>query len=247
MFVGNCRAGKSTGSNQLILHELYVDIPIKADQWSDPVTRQFPDVGPFKYRAFSRIHGIQLPIGPDPDVFVVDCEGVAILGETTAALKQATFTLAYMTNIIVYVIKDQRKPQHVNDVRTQFMLSRGLTRKLSGFLIGTTIMTREVGVRFPKRHKPSIAEKKEKRIKADDARRERIITIMKNAHVALSEEDLLILALSTVNEEELFWKSLEAFLLFTAGIASRRKNISVAQLLHFFNAAKGPIMTIGDS
>jgi ribosomal protein L35AE/L33A len=97
----------------------------------------------------------------DPDVFVVDCEGVNSLGEATAILKQATFALAQMASMIVQVMKGQVNQQNISDVRAQFVLSRAFTRKLPGFSIGTTIMMREVGVRLPKGRKPSIAERNE--------------------------------------------------------------------------------------
>jgi hypothetical protein len=64
--------------------------------------------------------------------------------------------------------------------------------------------------------------------------------------IQLSEEDLLVLAQPTMRQPDLYWKSIEDFLIFTASIASRKSNFSGESLLRLFDEAKPFLMQIQD-
>jgi hypothetical protein len=61
-----------------------------------------------------------------------------------------------------------------------------------------------------------------------------------------SDQDLLVLAQPTFDDSDLYWKSIEDFLLFTANVASIRARIPGKTLLELFAAAKPAIMSVRD-
>jgi hypothetical protein len=105
MFVGNSRAGKSTRLNQLVLRKLHSNAPFKAARGLDPVTMKFQYVGPLKFGELSHIHGIDLEVNSNPDIFLVDCEGLYSLGTTTKVVEQATFALSQMVSMTVLLMR----------------------------------------------------------------------------------------------------------------------------------------------
>jgi hypothetical protein len=105
----------------------------------DPVTKRFQYFGPFKFDHRSQIHGIPLSVPCDPDLFLIDCEGLHSLSSTTAFLKQATFALSQMVSMTVLVMKDMVNHENIENVRSMFVLSHPFSRHLRGFSIGTTI------------------------------------------------------------------------------------------------------------
>jgi septin family protein len=129
MFVGNSRVGKSAHLNQLLLHKLKSDIPFEAFSGADPVTMKFQYLGPWKFRQLSQIHSIDLHVTSDPDIFLIDCEGLHSLGKTTAVLKQATFSLSQMVSMTVLVMKEQVNHENIENVRSLFVLSHAFSRQ----------------------------------------------------------------------------------------------------------------------
>jgi hypothetical protein len=222
LFVGNGRAGKSTRANQLLLHELQPDSPFEADSGPSPITKQFQYVGPLKFGQLSEIHGITLDVRGDPDIFIIDCEGLHALESTTATLKQATFALSQMVTMTVLVMKDQVNHENVDHARSLFVLSHAFSRELPGFAIGTTIMMRDVGIRVDRGTKPSLTERNQMRQHSDTDQRVRILEVLNRAGILFSDQDLLVLAQPTFDDRDLYWKSIEDFLVFTANVASIR-------------------------
>jgi hypothetical protein len=246
MLVGNGRAGKSTRANQLVRHELQCDSPFEALSGSEPVTMKFQYCGPFKFGQLSQIHGIQLQVDSDPDIFLIDCEGLHALGTTTAVLKQATFALSQMVSMTVLVMKDLVNHDNIDDVRSLFDLSHAFSRNLPGFEIGTTIMMREVGIRYPGGKELTSEEKNQIRQESDCKQRGRILEVLNRARVRFSDHDLLVLAQPMFDEPDLYWKSMNDFLFFAASVAGRRKSISGKSLLALLDEATPSIMMITD-
>jgi hypothetical protein len=139
MLVGNSRAGKSTRVNQLITHELRSSGPFQAESGADPVTMKFQYVGPFKFQDLSQIHSVDLPLNSNPDIFVIDCEGLHSLGKTTTTVKQAAFALSQTVSLTVLVMKEQMNHENIENTRSLFVLSHAFSCQLPGFAIGTNI------------------------------------------------------------------------------------------------------------
>jgi hypothetical protein len=246
MLVGNGRAGKSTRANQLVQHQLNCDSPFEALSGSEPVTMKFQYCGPFKFGQLSQIHGIPLQVGSDPDIFLIDCEGLHALGKSTAVLKQATFALSQLVSMTVLVMKDLVNHDNVESVRSLFDLSHAFSRHLPGFEIGTTIMMREVGIRYPRGKTLTLDQKDQLRQQSDVKQRGMILDVLNRARVAFSEDDLLVLAQPTFDDPDLYWKSINDFLFFAVHVAEKRKPISGKSLLALFGEAKPSIMAITD-
>jgi hypothetical protein len=183
MFVGDGRAGKSTRANQLVKHELQMDEPFDALNGSEPVTMKFQYAGPIKFAHLANTHNLQLHVDNDPDIFIIDCEGLHSLGLTTATLKQATFALSQIVSMTVLVMNGQINLENINDVRSLFMLSHAFSCELHGFEIGTTIMMREVGVRPPKGQQLSSEAMNSLRREADASQKRTILEKLNQAQM----------------------------------------------------------------
>jgi hypothetical protein len=246
MFVGNGRAGKSTRLNQLLLHKLRSETPFEAFNGPYPVTMRFQYVGPLKFRDLSRIHRIDLPVESDPDIFLIDCEGFHSLEDTTAVLKQAAFTLSQMVSMTVLVMKEQVNRENIENVRSLFLLSHAFSSQLPGFSIGTTIMMRDVGIRYPRVQKLTVHQKNCLRQKADEEQRGKIMELLNENHISFSERDFLVLAQPEFDEANLYWESINDFLYFLANIAANRSHVSGNSLLDLLQEAKPSIMQVTD-
>jgi hypothetical protein len=246
MFVGNGRAGKSTRLNQLLRHKLRCESPFQTFSGPDPVTMAFQYVGPIKFRELAEIHDIELQVASGPDLFLIDCEGLHALGDTTAMLKQATFALSQMASMTVLVMKEQVNQENIESVRSLFVLSHAFSRQLPGFSIGTTIMMRDVGIRYPPGQQLTLNQKNCLRQKTDGEQRAKILKILNDNRVTFSETEFLVLAQPEFEEEYLYWKSIEDFLRFTANVAENRSRVSGQSLLDLFEEAKPSIMQVTD-
>jgi hypothetical protein len=107
LLLGDARTGKSTRGNQLLAHEPKSRKPFKAEMGLVPITRGFQYVGPLKFRDLETIHHIRLQVPSDPDIFVIDCEGLHSLVEATPTLKKAMFSLSQLASMTVLVQNKQ--------------------------------------------------------------------------------------------------------------------------------------------
>jgi hypothetical protein len=233
-------------ADQLLLHEIRPEHPFEAMNGADPVTMQFQSVGPVKFDQLARTHNVLLTIESDPDIFIIKCEGFHCMGETTPALKQATFSLSQMVSMTVLVMKEQVNHGNIDNVRSLFILSHAFSRDLPGFLIGTTIMMREVGIRYPRGARLSLQQRDEYRQQSDVKQRTAIMNVLNRERLKFSERDLIVLGQPGFEEEDVYWKSMEDFLRFTAAIMDGRQKISGQSLLQLFNEAKPSIMQVTD-
>jgi hypothetical protein len=243
-FIGNGRVGKSTRANQLTRRELLTSRPFESQSGTEPVTMKFQYVGPIPFSELGTIHQVSFAPVADQSVFIIDCEGLYSLGETTPLLKQATFALLQIASMIVLVVNDQVNFANGDDARAMLMLSHAFGREIPGFSVGTTIMIRDVGVRIRSKEHQTLEQKNELRRKADRVQREKILRFLNQSR--FSEETLLVLAQPEIETEDLYWKSIEDFLIFSGEIASRRSQISGEGLIQLFNEAKSTILRIND-
>jgi hypothetical protein len=175
----------------MLRHQLNPNGPFESYNGSDPVTKKFHYVGPFKFQFFSEVHRIDVHVNSDPDVFLIDCEGLHSLEKTTTVLQQATFALSQIVSMITLVMKEQVNYENIEHVRSLFVLSHAFTRQLPGFSIGTTIMMQEVGVSDPKGQRLSLDEKNALRQQSDHRQRQLILDVLNRARLNFSERDLL--------------------------------------------------------
>jgi GTPase SAR1 family protein len=243
-FIGNGRVGKSTRANQLIRRELLTSRPFESQSGTEPVTMKFQYVGPIPFSELGTIHKVSLAPVADQSIFIIDCEGLYSLGETTPLLKQATFALLQIASMVVLVVNDQVNFANGDDARAMLMLSHAFGHELPGFSVGTTIMIREVGVRTRPKEHHTFEQKNELRKKADHVQREKILSFLNQSR--FSQETLLVLAQPEIETEDLYWKSIEDFLVFSGEIASKRSQISGEGLIRLFNEAKPIILRIND-
>jgi hypothetical protein len=151
-----------------------------------------------------------------------------------------------MVSMTVLVMKEQVNYENIANVRSLFVLSRAFSRQIPGFAIGTTIVMREVGVRFPRGQELKLPQKNQLRQESDTKNRNTVLGVLNHANIKFSERDLLVLAQPGIDEGELYWKSIEDFLNFAAVVASERANISGQSLIDLFDAAKPSILQIND-
>jgi hypothetical protein len=242
MFIGNTRAGKSTRTNQIIQHELRPDGPFISDSGVTAITKRFQSLHDHLFA----IHDVPLPVHSNPDLFLIDCEGLHSLGHTTPVLKQATFALSQIVTMTVLVMKDLVNHENIDSVRSLFVLSHAFSRHLPGFSIGTTIMMREIGIRRENGESLSVERKNARRREADQGQRELVLKFLNQAELNFSEQDLLVLAQPSFDDPELYWKSMEDFFHFTAAIADGKSRISGQSLLQLFEEAKQSITKVTD-
>jgi hypothetical protein len=242
MFIGGTREGKSTRANQLLNHTIRPQLPFTTDGGSNPITKGFEYVGPFKFKELSRIHKISLTAPEEADIFVIDCEGFGSLSQMTPALKQAAFALSQMASMIVFVTKNVISHTNLPHISAILKLSHAFTGESLSFAKGTAIMIREVGIRREEGKKPD-----DIRRQTDIERRKIVLQMMAENGVNYSDGDFLLLEQPTLDrEEDLYWKSIEDFLEFAAKIASERPLVRGNLLLELFEMAKPSIMNINN-
>jgi hypothetical protein len=186
MFIGNGRVGKSTRLNQILTKEIDGEEPFKSLGGTAAVTTKFQFYGPLKSAQLGQIHGLDLSVKSDPDVFLIDCEGLHSLGETTPELKKATFALAQMSSLTVLVMKEMLNHQNLDSVRSLFALTRAFSRDIPGFLSATAFIQRDVGV--PCSKPASFEEKNELRMKNDSSQKSTFLALLNSGNPMFSEQ-----------------------------------------------------------
>jgi hypothetical protein len=73
-----------------------------------------------------------------------------------------------------------------------------------------------VGIRYPRGQKLTLDEKNAMRQESDLNQRTKILEILNAHQVVFSETDLLVLGQPQTEEPDLYWKSIQDFLNFTA-------------------------------
>jgi hypothetical protein len=230
--------------NQLLTKDLKADEPFLSCGGHTPVTRKFQFCGPLKFADLARIHQIDLAVGTNPDIFLIDCEGLHSLGETTPGLKQATFALAQISSLTILVMRDLLNRENLESVRSLFAISHAFSQQIPGFSQGTVILQRDVGVSC--RRSASFDEKNRERRAADIASRGQIRDLLNEKHLGFSAQSLAVLSQPGFDEPGLYWESINDFLEFTQIIASAGHPMGTATLLDLFDEAKPHIMNVRD-
>jgi hypothetical protein len=82
MFIGNYRAGKSTRLNQIVSGQINSTMPFRSNGGKDHITIGFQFLGPISIAQLGEIYGINLSVQHNPDIFLIDCEGLSNLGKS---------------------------------------------------------------------------------------------------------------------------------------------------------------------
>jgi hypothetical protein len=241
-FIGNSRDGKSTRLNQIITKQLKTDKPFDVDPGPDPVAKSFQAVGPISIQDLSEIHRIDLHCSSRPDIFLVDCEGLHSLSETSSGVKKATFALAQISNIVVLVTKAQLSFENFNSVWSLFALSRAFNGEDQGFPRGTVILQRDVGVRKI----PSLKDQESARQTADRDWCEKCRALLSQKNLHFVGDELKVLCQPTFDQPELYWNSICDVIRYMCTIADRRDKTSARNLTDIFNSTKPHIMKVQD-
>jgi hypothetical protein len=115
---------------------------------------------------------------------------------------------------------------------------------MPGSSTGMTIMIREVGVRRPRGTQSTFDQWNQSREDQDSKLKAQVVASLTGRSIQLQTDDLLVLAQPSWSDQQLYWKSIEDFLRFTARDASQRTRISGESLLKLFSHAKTLIMKI---
>jgi hypothetical protein len=92
-----------------------------------PISTAFQFCRPIRFADFSRLHNIKLTGEKDPDVFLIDCEGLHSLSDATPSLKKATFALAQMSSLTVLVVRGMSNYNNIDSAKSLFVLGRAFT------------------------------------------------------------------------------------------------------------------------
>jgi hypothetical protein len=146
MFIGNDRSGKSTRLNQIVSGDIKSSIPFRSSGGTKHVTIGFQFLGPIPISELVEVHKFYLSTESKLDIFLVDCEGLACLGESTPTLKRAMFALCQISSITVLVMKEMINVSNIEDVRSLFSIFNVFKGSIPGFKTGTVIMIRDIGL-----------------------------------------------------------------------------------------------------
>lgn len=252
MFIGNLRSGKSQRLNQLLTKKLRSKSPFKTLQGKDPVTRNFQECGPFKFQDFGQFHEINLSSSTDPDIFLIDCEGLNAIENDSdkiseeeqvirSLLRKAMFALTQISGVTILVMKEMVNLENIENIRSLF----GVTKLIQGgnarFESGSIIMIRDVGLED---YDGDFDELNQERKKQDLSYRKDIIEILNGANVQFTEDNLYVLAQPGFEDEDLYWESIKDCLQFCMTISESRLLIPGSMLIELFEESLPIIMEI---
>jgi hypothetical protein len=150
-----------------------------------------------------------------------------------------------MSSVTVLVMKDVINHQNAEAARSLFVLGRAFSRDIPGFATGTVIMMRDVGLDIDAG--ADFSEKDDLRRAADSENRTNIRNVLNDKRIPFTEHTSLVLAQPERDlDPDLYWKSIEDFLIFVKKIADARSAIPGHVLCDLFDEAKPHIMQIND-
>jgi hypothetical protein len=126
LFVGNSRAGKSQRLNQLLSKKLKNEFPFKPASGSSPITENFQVCGPLSFNQLAQIHQIDLPCRSNPDIFLIDCEGLNSLEKKSMLFRKGIFALTQLSSINIMVMKEQVNHERFEKIRSFFVVTKSI-------------------------------------------------------------------------------------------------------------------------
>jgi hypothetical protein len=113
---------------------------------------QFQDTA-ITFDELAKIHGIEFPpaVSPDfprPDIFLIDCEGLACLDEKTLALCNAMITLAQISKVNVLVLTEIPNESTIDGIRSLFSVNKFFNGAIAAIQSVSIVLVREVDINF---------------------------------------------------------------------------------------------------
>jgi hypothetical protein len=150
LFMGCTRAGKSTRLNQIITREHKLDLtgPFVARGGSKAVTVGFQFCGPISFDELNHIHNLGLTIDEtrNPDIFLIDCEGMDHLDGSCPGFGKSMFALSQLSSVNVIVMRGPMNRNDVLPLTTLFRMNKFLQNADRQIETGFAIIEREVGI-----------------------------------------------------------------------------------------------------
>jgi hypothetical protein len=241
--LGNSRVGKTERLNQLVTRTLLGKGPFLSNEGAEPVTKTFQFCGPIQFAELARLHKLDLTSEMDPDIFLIDCEGLHSLAATRPGLKRATFALAQISTLPVLVVHGMLNHDNISSARSLFVLSQAFIPDALRLRVGTVCMMRDVGVRGGS---GDVAVRDRGRQEQDRQQTDRVISVLNDNRLRFDSRNFQVLAQPTFEDQELYWKSIDDFLVFMRYQADTRKRIPGAFLCGLFDTAKPAITKMSD-
>jgi hypothetical protein len=86
IFIGNYRLWKSIRLNQFLSRNIRGTKIFQTERGAEPQTKGFQFCGTITLTKLGNIHGIKLLVQSNPEVFLIDCEGLACIKGSTPTL-----------------------------------------------------------------------------------------------------------------------------------------------------------------
>jgi hypothetical protein len=247
LFMGYSRAGKSTRLNQIVTkgNSLNLRGPFVARGGSDAVTVGFQACGPIPFDQLNDFHGLGLTIdrNRNPDVFLVDCEGMDHLDGSSPGFGKSMFALAQISAVNVIVFPALMSLKDIPPLTKLFQMSRIVQAADRQLETGFVVIEREIdpvsrtGDPLP----DGTNEFEEGRHKQDMKRHKTVCQFLKQGNVRFKEENVLVLDQPTFENRVSYWNSLHDLMRGWYRIASKTLALPGKVLVEMFQMT---IMTV---
>jgi hypothetical protein len=244
MCVGLARSGKSSLLNHLITNNIEGRQPFPAFAGAFPVTQKFQFCGPLKFGDLSRIHAQDFSGTSDPDLFLIDCEGLASLAGTSPGLPKALFALGQISSVIILVVKGSVTVDVINDYGALLAFTRAFSREVGDFATGFVVVQNAVGVKDEEMLDLGLEEQDQLRIEANKTSHKDFLA---NLRINQDFGNLMVMCQPVLADVALFWRSMYDLVRFMRNVADmRRRPFSGKFLSGMFKQVTQHIMHIHD-
>ncbi|KAK8876514.1 hypothetical protein M9Y10_006728 [Tritrichomonas musculus] len=238
---GNGRTGKSTLANILVNPVLHPDREtFKTDEGNVPVTMDIQYVS-MKLSDLLRIHKININPCPNSEIFILDCEGIDSLGDSTLMIRKAICSLFQISTVNLFVTKTLDR-SNIYDLKSFFTLPQLIPGSHQQLYKSYAVVITNSGV--PGR--PSEEEFEQKRKENDAKQTDLFISHVNDKNIRISKENAALFAQPKWDRPNHYFESINDLIRFIAKSASKRIAIPGKNLVQIFNKCSPFISQIND-
>jgi hypothetical protein len=225
LFMGYSRAGKSTRLNQILTkgQNLRLPGPSVARGGPDPVTVGFQVCGPIPFDKLNDLHGLGLTINPDrnPDVFLVDSEGIDHLDESSRGFGKAMFALAQISAVNVIVLPGLMSLKDIPPLGNLFRTSKMIQSAECQIETGFAVLEHGIdpGSVMGETLVDGTEAFEESRHSQDARRKKKVCEYLNQGNVRFAEANVIVLDQPAFDNEVSYWNSLHDLMRFWYTIA----------------------------